>query len=69
MKNTDKLMKNAKNKMKNNLNLKGKGGNNGGDNCDCPCREYWTEKCTVEYQTECKQLVSRHFKIEVPVSK
>ena len=49
----DKLMKNAKNKMKPNLfgknKNKGKGG--GSDNCNCPCREYWTTRCAVEYQT------------------
>ena len=50
---SDKLMKNAKNKMKPNLfgknKNKGKGG--GSDNCNCPCREYWTTRCAVEYQT------------------
>ena len=50
---SDKLMKNAKNKMKG-MGLKGnknKGKGGGSDNCNCPCREYWTTRCAVEYQT------------------
>ena len=26
----------------------------GGSNCDCPCRDNWTVKCTTEYELKCK---------------
>ena len=38
-------------------------------NCDCPCREYWTTKCSVEYKTECKQLYTHRECKKIPVEK
>ena len=82
---SDKLVKNNKNKMKpfskpsnkpfskpfgNLFGKKGKNkGNGGGSNCDCPCREYWTTKCAVEYKTECKQLYTHRECNRVPIRK
>ena len=39
------------------------------DNCDCPCREYWTTKCAVEYRTECKQLYTHRECKKIPEEK
>ena len=51
------LLKKAKKSMK------------GGDNCNCPCREYWTTKCSVEYRTECKQLYTHRECKKIPEEK
>lgn len=52
----DKFMKNAKKSMM-------------PDNCNCPCREYWTTKCSVEYSTECKNLYSHRECKKIPHEK
>jgi hypothetical protein len=39
------------------------------DNCNCPCREHWTTKCSVEYKTECKQLYTHRECKKIPQEK
>jgi len=58
-----------KNKNKPGLFAKKPGKGGGGSNCDCPCREYWTTRCAVEYKTECKQLYTHRDCKKVPVKK
>ena len=66
---SDKLGKLMKNKNKPGLFAKKPGKGGGGSNCDCPCREYWTTRCAVEYKTECKQLYTHRDCKKVPVKK